>query len=88
MARDPPQVAAAAAAELLAESLPGAMAVGPIIKMLAYSDGSVITDGVEGSAAAIVCVGGTGITAIVRLAAADKPLSSGRSEWTGLLLVL
>ena len=47
-----------------------------------------ILDGVEGSAAAIVCVNGTDTTAIVRLAAADKPLSPGRSEWTGLLLVL
>ena len=56
--------------------------------MLAYSDGSAIADGVEGSAAAIVYVGGTDITAIVRLAAADRPLSPGRSEWTGLLLVL
>ena len=56
--------------------------------MLAYSDGSAIADGVEWSAVAIVCVNGTDITAIVRLAAADKPLSSGRSEWTGLLLVL
>ena len=64
------------------------MAVGPIIQMLAYSEGSAIADGVEGSAAAIVCVNGSDITAIVRLEAADKPLSSGRSEWTGLLLVL
>ena len=83
LARDPQ---AAAAAEL-AEGLSGATAAGPIIQMLAYSGGSVIADGVEGSAAAIVCVGGTDITEIERLAAADRPLSSGRSEWTGLLLV-
>ena len=48
----------------------------------------LIADGAEGPAAAIVCVGGTVITVIIRLAAADKPLSSGRSEWRGLLLVL
>ena len=48
--------------------------------MLAYSYGSVIADGVEGSAAAIVYVGGTDIMAIVWLAAADKPLSSGREK--------
>ena len=64
------------------------MAVEAMVQMLAYSDGSVIADGVKGSAAAIVCVGGTDITAIVRLAAADRPLSLGWSEWTGLLLVL
>ena len=86
LARDP-QVAVAAAAEL-AEGMSSAMALGPIIQMFAYSDGSVIWGGVEGSAVAIVCVNGTAITATVRLAAAYKPLSSGRSEWTGLLLVL
>ena len=64
------------------------MAVGAMVQMLAYSYGSVIADGAEGSAAAIVCVGGTDITAIMRFAAADRPLSPGRSEWTGLLLVL
>lgn len=64
------------------------MAVGAMVQMLAYSDGSAIADGVEGSAAAIVCVRGTDITAIIRFAAADRPLSPGRSEWTGLLLVL
>ena len=84
-ARDP---LVAAAAEL-AQGLSGATADdGAMVQMLAYSDGSVIADGVEGSAAAIVCIGGTDITASVRLAAADMPLSSGWSEWTGLLLVL
>ena len=84
LARDPQ---GAAAAEL-AEGLSGAMAVEAMVQMLAYSDGSVIADGVEWSAAAIVCVGGTEITAIARLAVAGRLLSSGPSEWTGLLLVL
>ena len=84
-ARDP-QVAAAAE---LAQGLSGATADdGAMVQMLAYSDGPVIADGVEGSAAAIVCIGGTDITATVRLAATDRPLSSGWSDWTGLLLVL
>ena len=33
-------------------------------------------------------IGSNDIFAIVRLASADTALSSGRSEWTGLLLVL
>ena len=33
-------------------------------------------------------IGTNGVFAIVRLASADTALSSGRSEWTGLLLIL
>ena len=50
----------------------------------AYSDGSVLANGVEGSAAAVVPVFGTDVPATVRLASVDVALSSGRSEWTGL----
>ena len=54
----------------------------------AYSDGSVLAKGVEGSAAALVRVFGTDISATVRLASVDVALSPGRSEWTGLVMVL
>ena len=60
----------------------------PTPTLLAYSDGSVTANGALGSAAAIRRIGGHGVSAIVRLASADTALSSGRSEWTGLLLVL
>ena len=42
----------------------------------------------EGSAAAVVRIGDKDASATVRLAAADRALSSGRSEWAGLLMVL
>ena len=54
----------------------------------AYSDGSVLAKGGEGSAAALVRVFGTDVSATVRLASVDVALSSGRSEWTGLVMVL
>ena len=54
----------------------------------AYSDGSVLAKGVEGSAASVVRVFGTDVSATVRLASVDIALSSGRSEWTGLVMVL
>ena len=80
-----PQVAAAAlAAEDAARQLG---ASGGTLSLLAYSDGSVIADGIEGSAAAVIRIGSIGVCATVRLAAADRALSSGRSEWAGLLLV-
>ena len=60
----------------------------PIPALLAYSDGSDTANGALGSAAAILCVGTHDVSAVVRLASADTALSSGRSEWTGLLLVL
>jgi len=61
----------------------------PTPALLAYSDGSVTANGALGSAAVILCVGTThDVSAVVRLASADTALSSGRSEWTGLLLVL
>ena len=47
----------------------------------------MITDGIEGSAAAVIRIGSVDVCATVRLAAADRTLSSGRSEWAGLLLV-
>ena len=54
----------------------------------AYSDGSVLAKGVEGSVAALVRVFGTDVSATVRLASVDVALSSGRSEWEGLVMVL
>ena len=60
----------------------------PIPTLLAYSDGSVTANGVLGSAAAMLRIGSNDVFAIVRLASADTALSSGRSEWIGLLLVL
>ena len=54
----------------------------------AYSDGSVLAKGVEGSAAALVRIFGTDVSATVRLASVDFALSSGRSEWAGLVMVL
>ena len=60
----------------------------PVPALLAYSDGSVTANGALGSAAAMLRIGMHDVFAIVRLASADTALSSGRSEWTGLLLVL
>ena len=54
----------------------------------AYSDGSVLAKGVEGSAAALVRVFGTDVSVTVRLASVDVALSSGQSKWTGLVMVL
>ena len=62
---------------------------GGVIPVLgAYSDGSVLANGVVGSAAAVVPVFGTDVSATVRLVSVDVALSSGRSEWTGLVMVL
>ena len=47
----------------------------------------MIADGIEGSAAAVIRISSVGVCATIRLAAADRALSSGRSEWAGLLLV-
>ena len=60
----------------------------PTQTLLAYSNGSVTANGALGSAAAILCIGTHDGSAVVRLASAGTVLSSGRSEWTGLLLVL
>ena len=60
----------------------------PIPTLLAYSDRSVTANGALGSAAAMLRIGSNDVFTIVRLALADTALSSGRSEWTGLLLVL
>ena len=60
----------------------------PTPALLAHSDGSVAANGALGSAAAILRIGTNDVFAIVRLASADTALPSGRSEWTGLLLVL
>ena len=80
-----PQVAAAA---LAAEDAARQLSAGEEkLSLLAYSDGSVIADGIEGSAAAFIRIGSVDVCATVRLAAADSALSSGRSEWAGLLLV-
>ena len=54
----------------------------------AYPGGSVLAKGVEGSAAALVRAFGTDVSATVRLASVDVALSSGRSEWAGLVMVL
>ena len=80
---DPQVVAAALAAEDAARQLDASDPP----PLLAYSDGSVIADGIEGSAAAVIRIGNVEVCATIRLAAADRTLSSGRSEWAGLLLV-
>ena len=80
---DPQVVAAALAAEDAARQLDAR----DTPSLLAYSDGSVIADGIEGSAAAVIRIGNVDVCATIRLAAADRALSSGRSEWAGLLLV-
>ena len=85
LAADPQVAAAARAAEATVRS---SGLSGTLLALLAYSDGSVVADGVEGSAAAVVRIGDTDVSATVRLAAADRALSSGRSEWAGLLVVL
>ena len=54
----------------------------------AYSGGSVLAKGVESPAAALVRIFGTDVSATARLASVDVALSSGRSEWTGLVMVL
>ena len=82
--RDPQVAAAALAAENAARQLGTGEEK---LSLLAYSDGSVIADGIEGSAAAVIRIGSVDACATVRLAAADRALSSGRSEWAGLLLV-
>ena len=80
-----PQVAAAA---LAAEDAARQLGAGEEKRsLLAYSDGSVIADSIAGSAAAVIRTGSVDVCATVRLAAADRALSSGRSEWAGLLLV-
>ena len=60
----------------------------PTPALLAYSDGSVTSNGALGSAAAVLCTDTHDVSAVVRLASVDTALSSGRLEWTGLLLVL
>ena len=82
--RDPQVAAAALATENAARQLGAGEEK---LSLLAYSDGSVIADGIEGSAAAVTRIGSVDVCATVRLAATDRALSSGRSEWAGLLLV-
>ena len=60
----------------------------PFPVLLAYSDGSVTANGALRSAVVMLRIGTVGVFAIVRFASVDTPLSSGRSEWLGLLLVL
>ena len=69
-----PQVAAAA---LAAEDAARQLGASGTLPLLAYSDGPVIADGIEGSAAAVVRIGSVDVSATIRLAAADRALSSG-----------
>ena len=71
---DPQVVAAALAAEDAARQL----GASDTPSLLAYSDGSVIADGIEGSAAAVIRIGNVDVSATIRFAAADRALSSGR----------
>ena len=86
--------ALAADQQVAAAALSAEAAVRPLgiqntmLALLAYSDGSVIADGVEGSAATVVRIGDKDCSATVRLAAVGRALSSGRSEWAELLMVL
>ena len=74
---DPQAAAAALAAEDASRQL-GASDTPPV---LAYSDGLVIADGIEGSAAAVIRIGNVDVSATIRLEASDRaPLSSGRSD--------
>ena len=61
---DPQVVAAALAAEDAARQLDTTN----MPSLLAYSDGSVIADGIEGSAAAVICIGGVDVSAVTVLA--------------------
>ena len=54
----------------------------------AYSDGSVTGRGVAGSAAIVIETADGEVVATVRLAPTDVALSSGRTEWVGLVMVL
>ena len=54
----------------------------------AYSDGSVTGRGVAGSAAIVIETPAGEVVATVRLAPTDVALSSGRTEWVGLVMVL
>ena len=71
-----------AAAALAAEDAARQLGAGEEkLSLLAYSGGSVIADDeIEGSAAAVIRIGSVDVCATVRLAAADRALSSGRSE--------
>ena len=71
LAADPQVAAATRAAE---ETVRSSGLSGTLLALLAYSDGSVIADGVEGSAAAVVRIGDKDVSATVRLAAADRAL--------------
>ena len=73
-----PQVAAVA--QVAEETVRSSGLSGTLLALLAYSDSSVIADGVEGSEAAVVRIGDKDVSATVRLAAVDRALSSGRSE--------
>ena len=54
----------------------------------AYSDGSVTGRGVVGSAAIVIEAAGGEVVATIRLAPTDVALSSGRTEWVGLVMIL
>ena len=54
----------------------------------AYSDGSVTGKGVAGSAAIVIETADGEVVATIRLAPTDVALSSGRTEWVGLVMVL
>ena len=54
----------------------------------AYSDGSVTGRGIAGSAAIVIETNDGEVVATVRLAPTDVALSSGRTEWVGLVMVL
>ena len=54
----------------------------------AYSDGSVTGRGVAGSAAIVIETADGEVVATIRLTSTDVALSSGRTEWVGLVMVL
>ena len=76
-----PQVAAAA---LAAEDAARQLGAREALSLLAYSDGSVIADGIEGPAAAVIRIGSIDACATIRLATAYRALSSGRSGVGGV----
>ena len=64
-------------ATLEAEKLAGLMDSAHL-RLDAYSDGGVAGSGAEGSGAAIIRFGGTGVTLNIRLVPVGRRLSSGR----------
>lgn len=82
LAADPQVAAAARVAE---ETVRSSGLSGTLLALLAYSDGSVIAGGVEGSAAAVVRIGDKDASATARLAAQIERCRRGARSGRGCL---